>query len=212
MDIIMKADAIIFDLDGTLWDASFEILKTWNMAIAQNGEIRQPIDHEELSACLGLPMDAIAKKLFANMSELQQKKLMNDCCRLENAYLAEHGARLFPALEETLAKLQKKHTLYIVSNCQCGYIEAFLKAHRLEAYFADTECWGNTGQFKGANIKLLMERNHIQNAVYVGDTQGDADAAREAGIPFIFCRYGFGTVTSSDDTISTFADLLTLDL
>lgn len=204
-------EAIIFDLDGTLWDASPEILKTWNMAIEQNGNPRQPITHEELSGCLGLPMDAIAKKLFPEMTDETKHKLMEDCCRLENDYLAEYGATLYPALETTLAKLQQTYQLYIVSNCQCGYIEAFLKAHHLEAYFKDIECWGNTNQFKGANIRLLMERNHITDAIYVGDTQGDADASCEANIPFIFCEYGFGSVTSCDYSISTFADLLTLN-
>lgn len=208
----MKTEAIIFDLDGTLWDASAEILKTWNMAIEQNGNVREPISHEELSACLGLPMDAIADRLFSGMTDTMKTKLMEDCCRLENDYLAEHGATIFPGLEDTLSKLGKKYQLYIVSNCQCGYIESFLKAHHLKTYFKDIECWGNTCQFKGANIRLLMERNHVTNAVYVGDTQGDADASREAGIPFIFCEYGFGSVTASDYRISTFADLLTLPL
>lgn len=206
----MKTEAIIFDLDGTLWDATHGILKTWNIALEQNGNIREPVTYEELSACLGLPMDAIAKKLFPDIAKETQKKVMDDCCRLENEYLTEYGGTLFPALEETLSKLQETYELYIVSNCQCGYIEAFLKAHHLESYFKDIECWGNTNQFKGANIRLLMERNHIKNAVYVGDTQGDADASREAGIPFVFCEYGFGSVDSSDYSISTFADLLKL--
>lgn len=206
----MKTEAIIFDLDGTLWDATYGILKTWNIALEQNGNIREPISYEELSACLGLPMVAIAKKLFPDIAKETQEKVMGDCCRLENEYLTEYGGTLFPALEDTLSKLQETYKLYIVSNCQCGYIEAFLKAHHLESYFKDIECWGNTNQFKGANIRLLMERNHIKNAVYVGDTQGDADASHEAGIPFVFCEYGFGSVDASDYSISTFADLLKL--
>ena len=161
----MKTEAIIFDLDGTLWDATHGILKTWNIALEQNGNIREPVSYEELSACLGLPMDAIAKKLFPDIAKETQKKVMDDCCRLENEYLTEYGGTLFPALEETLSKLQETYELYIVSNCQCGYIEAFLKAHHLESYFKDIECWGNTNQFKGANIRLLMERNHIKSAV-----------------------------------------------
>lgn len=205
-----QLQAIIFDLDGTLWDSRKEIQKTWNLAIEQNDNIRKPIDFMELSGCLGLPMDEIARRLFPNVSDAQQKKLMDDCCALENDYLSKHGATLFPSLKETLAALQEKYQLYIVSNCQCGYIEAFLHAHHLESYFNDIECWGNTNHFKGYNIRLLMERNHITNAIYVGDTQGDADASREAGIPFVFCQYGFGSVEKPDAVIHTFADLIAI--
>ena len=42
--------------------------------------------------------------------------------------------------------------------------------------------------------RLLAERNALDCAVYVGDTQGDLDSASAAGIPFIFASYGFGTV------------------
>ena len=39
-----------------------------------------------------------------------------------------------------------------------------------------------------------MGKNNIKSAAYVGDTQGDADAASFAGIDFIFAQYGFGDV------------------
>lgn len=41
-------------------------------------------------------------------------------------------------------------------------------------------------------MRLLMERNGIAEAAYVGDTQGDLEAARLAGIPFVWAAYGFG--------------------
>ena len=103
--------------------------------------------------------------------------------------------------------LSKKYYLYIVSNCQKGYIEAFLHAHHLEKYFKDIEMSGRTGKDKGHNILLLMERNHIQEAVYIGDTHGDQEASRFAGIPFIFASYGFGNVTHPDKVIKSFKEL-----
>ena len=72
-----------------------------------------------------------------------------------------------------------------MSNCQDGYVPAFLHAHKLGQYFADIEMSGRTGLDKGSNIKLIMERNNIESAVYIGDTEGDEKAARFAGIPFI---------------------------
>ncbi|MDD6293931.1 MAG: HAD family hydrolase, partial [Eubacteriales bacterium] len=54
------------------------------------------------------------------------------------------------------------------------------------------------------------ERNNIKNAAYVGDTQGDANAAKIAGIDFIYAEYGFGNVEEYTFAIKKFKDLLTL--
>ena len=56
-----------------------------------------------------------------------------------------------------------------------------------------------------------MERNGITEAVYVGDTQGDADACKEARIPMIYAAYGFGDVEGEYVTIHSFNELLSLD-
>ena len=56
-----------------------------------------------------------------------------------------------------------------------------------------------------------MERNGITEAVYVGDTQGDADACRMAGIPMIFPAYGFGEVEGEYVTLQSFGELLEID-
>ncbi len=66
---------------------------------------------------------------------------------------------------------------------------------------------GRTGMDKGKSIKLLMERNGVQNAVYVGDTEGDENAARYAGIPFIWASYGFGKAKSPDKVIGSIREL-----
>jgi len=206
--MLQKVEAILFDLDGTLWNSSPEIQKTWNEVLAKHPECnREPITEEELAGCFGLPMTEIAKKLFYNNSEEEQKVIMDECCEAENTYLATYGATLFPDLEETLAALKKEYKLFVVSNCQSGYIESFIKAHKLEAYFDDIECWGNNLLPKGENNKLIMKRNGVTRAVYVGDTAGDEQSARVAEIPFVFASYGFGEAITPDYTINAFREL-----
>ena len=75
-------------------------------------------------------------------------------------------------------------------------------------YFTDIEWSGVTGMSKGENNKLIMKRNNINTAVYVGDTIKDKESADVAGIPFIFARYGFGQVDEYDYVIDEFEDLL----
>ena len=46
--------------------------------------------------------------------------------------------------------------------------------------------------------------------MYVGDTEGDAESAKVAGIPFVFAKYGFGNVKEYQYAINKFEDLSTL--
>lgn len=91
-----------------------------------------------------------------------------------------------------------------------GYIESFFEAHGLASYFTDFEHPGRTGLSKGENNRLIIGRNSLQNAVYVGDAQVDLEGARLAGIPFIWARYGFGSVTEYDAVLDDPRDLLSM--
>ncbi len=217
----MNAESIIFDLDGTLWDSSDNVAASWSQTIRDycNPLLRNiTITGEDIRAVMGMPMDAIAAKLFPMLSVTRQSALMEKCADEENNYLASHGGSLFDGTEKVLGKLSKEHRLFIVSNCQCGYIEAFFEFCGLERFFTDYLCWGDTGKPKSETIKMLMMRNNCSSAVYVGDTQGDCDSAADAGIPFIHAAYGFGTITAPEKTaasiqsISELADLFGMSI
>lgn len=203
-------DSLIFDLDGTLWDSRETVAIAWNAVIEQNNLQREPLTIEDLKATMGLQMKEIMEKLFPQYSEAVRDKLIRDCGEIEGQYLSESGGMLYSELESVLGKLAQNYRLYIVSNCQEGYIEAFLEFHQLGNYFLDFENPGRTGLSKGENIKLLMERNRLKNPVYIGDTAGDQKAAKEAGVPFVYAKYGFGEVDNADYVIGKFEDLLEL--
>lgn len=157
----MEIDSIIFDLDGTLWNSIAGICKAWQMVLANYPNITKAVTPEDMQGCMGMPMDEIGKKLFPEFDETLQRKLMKEFCETEQGYLAEHGGMLYPKLAETLEKLSQKYKLFIVSNCQDGYIQAFFKAHSLNKYFSDFECWGVTGLSKGETNKIIMARNQL---------------------------------------------------
>lgn len=206
----MKRDSIIFDLDGTLWDSAGSVINSWNETISNYNEVQNKLTIDDMKSVMGLVIQDVASKFFPYLEEKNRLKIINHCCKNECEYLEENGATLYNKLEETLKELTKTYKLFIVSNCQCGYIEAFFKAHRLNEYFIDYESSGRTGLTKGENIKLLIERNSLIKPVYIGDTEGDLKAARFAGIPFIYARYGFGEVKEFDYVIGSFDELLNL--
>lgn len=208
--ILESIDSIIFDLDGTLWDSTNEVVTSWNLVMNKYDSVKKEITLDELKGYMGLPLDEIRKKMLPHMNEEESKSIMKECCEIEHKHLIEHGARLYDKLEEILKELSKNYKLFIVSNCQDGYIETFLEYNNFHKYFDDFECPGKSNLLKAENIKLIIERNNLKNPIYVGDTQTDFDAAKKAGIPFVFAKYGFGNVNEHEYFIEKFEDLLTL--
>lgn len=204
---------IIFDMDGTLWDSAENVAKSWNLVIEESGLLEKTLTAEDISGVMGKTMDVIADILFAELPLEERGKLLEACCTRENDYLREHGGILYDQVEETLRVLkQKGYDLYIVSNCQSGYIEAFLDYYGLRELFGDIECYGNNLLQKGENIRLVADRNMLDAAVYVGDIQGDYDASRMAGVSFIHAAYGFGTIEEEVPEIHAFAELSDIDI
>ncbi|ASN05396.1 HAD family hydrolase [Virgibacillus necropolis] len=202
-------DSIIFDLDGTLWDSIDTVLIAWNEeVIKQNKQIKKEITKEDLIGIMGLQSKEIGQKLFPDLEEDVREKVLNHCNEVECQYLSEQGGSLYENVEDVLIALSQKYKLFIVSNCQNGYIEAFYNYHKLEKYFLDYENPGRTGLSKGENIKLIIERNNLSKPVYVGDTEGDLKASKYAKIPFVYAKYGFGQVNEYDYVIEKFDDLL----
>ncbi|MCK0146764.1 HAD family hydrolase [Arenibacter sp. F26102] len=198
---------IIFDLDGTLWDPMPMSIKAWHTALNGFDFIKNPISKEDIQGILGMQHDLVGKKLFPYLNEGQQAEVMNSCYVQEVNDIKESGGVLYNGLEATLKILGEKYNLFIVSNCQAGYIEAFYEYHGLGAYFKDFECSGNTGMSKTENVKMVIERNTLAKPIYIGDTLGDYTAAEGNRIPFIYAKYGFGEVPKAEYTINTIEDL-----
>ena len=207
----LQIDSLILDVDGTLWDSTGIVAGAWTQALLDSGCKGITVTPELLKSLFGKTMDVIADHLVPHLPKEERKRLMDDCCVYEHQALEADECRIcYSGVCETIQKLSESVPVCIVSNCQSGYIELFLEKTGLGPYITDTECFGNTGRNKGENIRLVAERNHFRAPVYVGDTQGDAEASAEAGIPFVFASYGFGHPERADVVIETFEDLLKL--
>ena len=203
-------DSIIFDVDGTLWDSTEIVARAWQDYLKSQHNIEISITAERLKSLFGQLLIDIAKQLLPFCTLKEQEQMIEGCCEAEHAALLKEPAPLYPLLEETLKTLSGKYPLFIVSNCQAGYIEVFLQATGLYRYFHGHLCPGDTGVAKAENLRLIKEKYHLKSPVYVGDTMGDFQACRKAGIPFIFASYGFGDVPVPDATINAPIDLLSL--
>ena len=201
-------DSVIFDLDGTLWDSTNEILIAWNEVVEKHDEVINNFTKEDIEGFMGTPIEVIFKTFLPYLNDDKIKEIEIACSNNEMKHIESHGGNLYPGLEKVLKKLSSKYKLFIVSNCQEGYIEGFLKFYGFEKYFLDFEYIGRTGLIKGENIKLVIERNKLESSIYVGDTEGDREAANLAKIPFIYARYGFGQVSDYDYAINDIMELI----
>ena len=199
---------VIFDLDGTLWDSSVQVAESWNVVIEREVGKEHTLSAADIMKYMGLTMTEIADRHFGFLPEKERYELSHKCEEFENSYITEHGGRLFEGVEETIAKLKDMGVkMAVVSNCQEGYIKAFLDSMNMWKYFVDYEEWGRTMLLKADNIKLVMERNGASKGIYVGDIQKDSDAAHKAGIDCIYASYGFGEINDAVATLKSFDEL-----
>ena len=205
-----EIDAIIFDLDGTLWNTVDSCLKATSFVKEEHSDITRDVTKEQIESAMGKTSDEIVNIYYGYLPREKGEEYANEAFNKNVENLLKEGGTLYPNTRDTIIKLSKKYKLYIVSNCVKGYIESFLNTSGLKDYFSDYESYGNTLLSKGENIKLVIKRNNLKNPIYVGDTKGDMEASNYAGIPFVYAEYGFGKVEVFDYKINDISELLNL--
>ena len=207
----MRYDSLIFDIDGTLWDSRSLVAQGYNRQLAEEGLERFSVTVDQLKGLFGKVLPEIADILFGELPEPERAPLIYRCTASQDRLLHESPCKVgYPRVRETLEALAKDHRLFIVSNSEQGYPELCMEKLGLSDLFEDHLCFGDTHTPKGQTIRTMMERHGLQSPAYIGDTQGDYEATVDAGIPFIWASYGFGTPERYDAKIETISDLLSL--
>ena len=201
--------SIIFDVDGTLWDATEGIAVSYRRVCRTYGYFAEHITGARLKREFGKLMRDIGLSLFPDLPEPEMLRLMKAIYAVENQGLIDIQQPLYDGVRGMIVELHRRGVpIAIVSNCQSGYIETLLKIHSLKPYIAGHLCPGDTGAAKAENIALARERFLLEDPVYVGDTMGDFEAAKKAGVPFVFAAYGYGDVPEPDYVIQAPGEML----
>ena len=207
----MNCESLIFDIDGTLWDSRQLVAEGYNIQLEKEGLSHLFVTAEDLKPLFGKVMTEIADNILSSIDPSERYDLMERCMKTEIDYLFANECKIgYPNVKETLAELSKKYRLFIVSNSQRGYPELCIKKLGLGDYIEGHLCFGDTGTSKGQTIRTLIRKHNIGSCVYIGDTQGDLEACKEAGVPFIFCAYGLGQAESWDARIDSIEELLNM--
>lgn len=204
----IDTDGIIFDVDGTIWDTTHVVEEAWNEAMDELGLSYAHVNAETLKQNFGLPMIDIIQNILPNEPASVHEKFKPLCYEKEDEFLRRTPGILYPNMIESIKALSKKKPLFIVSNCQGGYIELLLEKTGLGDCFIDFTCPAYTDKLKADNIKIICDRNNVKKPIYVGDTRMDHEACKEAKVPFVFCSYGFGKTENPDYTIDNINELV----
>jgi phosphoglycolate phosphatase len=201
-------DSIVFDLDGTLWDTCESCAIAWNAVSNRLGIDFREITADDVRRVTGKPHEQCIRETFRDVPQDKLQALIELTMTEDNVMVQRHGGMLYDGVVAGLTELAASYRLFIVSNCQAGYIETFLEFAAVKNLLVDFECWGNTRKSKGENLASLIDRNTLKNPVMVGDMESDRDAATQCGIPFLHASYGFGAVSSNHRSFNAFGELV----
>lgn len=202
-------DSILFDMDGTLWDAVDSYCAVWNSTIADCCPDVPPVTYGRLVKMMGRPLDVIFNEMVGR--GVDYGDFMNRLYVNEERIMPVMGGKLYPGAFDTVARLSEHFRLFMVSNCTSLGLPVFLEYTRLKPFFTDAISFGDTGKEKDFNIRHLIEKYGLKKPLYVGDTAGDGRSAHAAGVDFAWASYGFGRdVGRYEMKLDDISDLLTL--
>jgi phosphoglycolate phosphatase len=204
----MVTDAVIFDIDGTLWNASSASASGWSLGLAQLG-IRGRVTAEQIAMVAGRPYEKCVEALLPGMRVRHPGLLevLSDC---ERASVERDGGTFYNGAFEAVSRLAREFDVFLVSNCQDWYLESFLGFSGLGPLLSGVDCHGRSGLPKSAMLSQMKRAHSLAAPVYVGDTAGDEAAARMAGITHIHVSWGFGQPEGNPMIVNSFAELLAL--
>ena len=203
---MQKPDSLIFDMDGTLWDAVDTYAESWNL-IFQKLDIQRTIKRDELLHVIGMDGKKLTRVMLPEFDEEKGMEIYNAVNQVRREILPTSGGIMYKGVTKGLEQLAGKYKLFVLSNCAVGIIPLFLTWAGINEVITDSMAYGINQMPKNHNMHLLMNKHNLQNPVYIGDTNGDAEQTRLAGIPFVFVSYGFGNTDDYDHKFDDFESL-----
>lgn len=205
----MRVRSVFFDLDGTLWAPHSVVLPAFRQVFDRLGW--SVPDDATLLDTLGYQNEVIWQRLLPGAGAAARQQADQLMAEAELELIRSGVGRPFPQVDETLAALAGAGcSLYILSNCGSGYLQAVPDALGIGRHFSDRFC---AGDFPGLTKSQILTRvlpTAPQPAAMVGDRWHDIAAGVENGLLTIGCCFGVGQSTELDQAdyrIRSFAEL-----
>ncbi|GAA4761442.1 HAD family hydrolase [Stakelama sediminis] len=206
-----------FDLDGTLVDSSGDLTSSVNIALAELG--RAPVSREQVLTFIGGGSPRMLRRALEATGGCPNTGFDALYDRMIDYYAAHIAleTHAFPGVETALDTLAARGvTLAVVTNKPEHLADKLLRELGLRDRFACLIGGDSLGEGKRkpdrAPIDAMVERCGGGKAAFVGDSDFDTRAARNAGVPCVAVSFGFahGPVAElgADAVIDRYADLI----
>lgn len=212
----LPVEAIVFDLDGTLVDTAPDITSAVNRLLETHGLPPQPVRFVE--KYIGEGSFGLIDKLYRGLGlALESARVTADVetyLTLYKRHPVEHSTVYADALSAVPALHAAGIRLGVCTNKAQELAEAVLKHFGLLHYFSAIVGGDVLPQRKPDPQHLLvtLERMDVtpEHALYIGDTQIDADCAQRAQVRCLIVNWGTGPGVAVEDAqrLDSFGELV----
>jgi phosphoglycolate phosphatase len=192
---------LVFDLDGTLIDSAPQIHSTANIVFGNKG--LPPFSHEVIRGYIGNGVAVLVARLMTHQgleddAQLHAELVANFINIYEEAF---DLTTLYPGVSTALSDLAGAgHRLAICTNKPEGPTCAVLRHFGLDRFFPVIVGGDTLPQRKPDPAPLLaaVARQGVGSAIFVGDSEVDAETARAAYIPLALFSQGYRKAAPED--------------
>lgn len=190
---------IIIGFDGTIANTAPGILYCMNTTALSMGYT--PVSHDELYGVIGVSLEQGFMKLYG-MKEDEIEYAMNQYSKLYSIK-GEEMILIYDGIDDSLKKLKESgFKLAIVTQKNEKFINNMLGVYNYIGDLFDTVCATNVERDMTKTDMLLKVCADLEvepsDALFVGDSYVDAEAAQEAGVDFAAVLYGWGFRKKAD--------------
>jgi len=213
-------EAVIFDLDGTLFRSETLLEPVYRrifVTLREEGLYLKPEPPlERFYSSLGMLVDDIWRRVLPDGTPEARKRANDLLMQYGEEDLKAGKGDLFEGVPETLRELRRRGIrLFVASNGMEAYVREVVVNKGIGDLFEGLYSAGQYGTASKADlVRLLMDRHGVRDAWMVGDRASDVEAGRRNGLTVVGCAYaGFGReeeLAGSDAVIRRFPELLDL--
>lgn len=188
--------AIIFDMDGTLFQTSkvleISLCKTFNYLESIN-EWEGEIPIEKYREIMGVPLPKVWETLLPNHTEDIREFTDSFFLEVLVENIRNGKGDLYPNVEDIFNYLKDNNwSIFIASNGLKEYLKAIVRFYHLDNWILDFYSIEEIDSLNKSDlVGFILKKHNIQKGAVVGDRISDINAAKDNGLVSIGCNFDF---------------------